>query len=87
MSKLEDAKLLCSEYGLPDSYKQKCLCMHADKADEIIKSQCKVIGKEGDLTVYALPGKEGEMLNKMLLMKKKRRPLKYRKPKTFDCRR
>ena len=86
MTKLEKAiKLASYGYDLLNEYKHPTLRMHADKADEIIKSQCTVIVREGDLTVYALPGKEGVMLDKVLKMKKKRRPLRYRKPKTFRC--
>ena len=86
MTKLEKAiKLASYGYDLLDAYKHPDLRMHADKADKIIKSQCAVIVREGDLTVYALPGKEGVMLDKVLKMKKKRRPLRYRKPKTFRC--
>ena len=85
MTKLEKA-IHISRYAYCE-HLPKHLEMHADKADEIIKSQCKVIVKDGDLTVYALPGKEGEMIDKVQKMKKKCRPLRYRKPKTFDCRR
>ena len=60
--------------------------MHADKEDEIIKSQCTIVPSNmDDVTLYALPGREADMSELGQKMKKKIKPLRVKKVKTFRC--